>query len=117
MAPCLDDELQRDCQFAKDELRWEAQDRESEGLKRAVPALVSIALARVMRAVHFHDEPRRRSEEVGDEAADDDLAPKPHAELRRPERLPKHPLWLRWRRAHAVRVRFELELLVLAVWC
>ncbi len=58
-------------------------------MKRAVPALVSPALALVMCAVYFHDEPCCRSEEVDDEAVDDDLAAKLYADLRRPERLPK----------------------------
>ena len=64
----------------------------------------------MLRAVHFHDEPRRRSKEVHDEALQDNLAAKPHAELAAAQRLPKHPLRLRRRLAHAVRVRRKLDL-------
>ena len=76
-----------------------------------IPALISPAAVRVMRAIHFHDQPRCRSEEVHDIALEHDLPPKPHAELRRPERKPKHPLGLRRRAPHAMRVSRELLLL------
>jgi len=63
-----------------------------------------------MRAVDLHDEPRRRSEEVHDEALHDDLPTERHAELTAAQRLPKHPLRLRRGLAHAMRVRAELLL-------
>ena len=58
------DEVASCREVVQDELRRQPQDGEPCNRKRAVPALVSTAPARVMRAVHLHDQPRRRSEEV-----------------------------------------------------
>jgi hypothetical protein len=86
-------------------------------LKRSVPALVSTALARVLRAVDFHDQARARSEEVHDESVEHDLLPKPCPELTATQRLPKHALRLRRSTAHAMRVSRQLLLLVKFAVC
>ncbi len=49
---------------------------EPHGLERAVPARIRPAAPRVVRPVHLHNEPRRRSEEIHDEALHHHLAPK-----------------------------------------
>jgi hypothetical protein len=70
-----------------------------------------------MRAVHLHDQPRRRREEVDDIAEQHDLPPKPRAQLRAAQSRPKNPLWLGGRNAHAVSVCRELLLLVKFAVC
>ena len=109
------DGLKRSREIAGDERRGQPQHAKPGCGERAVPARVSAALKHVMRAIHLHDQPRRRSEEVHDVALQHDLPPKPHAELRRPECQPEHALRLRRRDTHAMRVSRQLLLLAKVV--
>jgi hypothetical protein len=61
----------------------------------------------MLQAVHFNDEPGRRSKEVHDEASEHDLTAKRGAQLTGPERLPQDALGLGWRLPHGVRARVE----------
>lgn len=86
----------RACTVRKHQPSLQTQDPKPQPREARVPAPVRAALTRVMRAVHLHDQPRRRSEEVYDEACDYHLATELHAELRRPQRAPEHAFRLRW---------------------
>jgi hypothetical protein len=106
----LRDVPQGEAQVAEHQLRRKTEHREPGRLKYLVPALVSTAPARVVRAVYLHDQPRRRSEEIDDEAADDDLPTKLRPELIAAERPPKDTLRLGRSHPHTMRVRVELLL-------
>jgi hypothetical protein len=82
-------------QIAEHELGGEPHDAVAGALEAAVPARIRPALgwAAVVRAVHLHDEPARRSEEVRDAARDQSLATEADAELRGPMRLPQRVLF------------------------
>ena len=101
----LRNEPQSGGELTPHEVGRKPQDAEAYGGQGAVAAPVRAALARVLRAVHFHDEPCPRREEINDEAVEHDLPPELHAELTAAQRLPKHPLRLRRSQAHAMRVR------------
>ena len=82
-------ELQHSLMLVHDGGITDPQHAVAQPLKVPVPTGVSAHTPSVMPAVHFHDEPGRRSHEVRDVTTNDDLAPKPNAELRARQRLPK----------------------------
>jgi hypothetical protein len=89
------------------ELRLEPQDAKPKLSQPRIPAAVSTAPTAMLRAIHFNDEPFRRSKEVHDEAGNHDLAPKHRAELASAKPLPQDALRLGRRLAHDVSARFE----------
>src|SRR5262245_57772156 len=74
----------------EDELCIEPQHAVTELRERPIAASVRCTATRVILAVHFHDEPRPRSDEVGDIAtADDHLPVEPSAGLAGFDEAPK----------------------------
>jgi hypothetical protein len=89
------------------DLRLQPQHAQPELLEPLVAAAIGPTPPLVKRAVHFHDEPCGRREEVDDAAGDDDLPAKHDAELLRAQCLPEQALRLRWSLPHGMSARLK----------
>ena len=72
----------------------------AHALEHTVPARIRRAPPLVIRAIHFHDQPYRRSSEVRDDTPEWNLPAKAHAELATANSVPELLLRSRERRAH-----------------
>ena len=70
----------RNVHLPLDQLRGQPEHPISEALKHSIPPRIRILPPRVPPAIDLHDQARRRSHEVHDEAAKHDLPAKLHAE-------------------------------------
>jgi hypothetical protein len=75
------DELHGCADVTADKLRIDAHDAIANAVQLALTPLVGGATEAMIAAIDLHDEPRARCEEIDDEVADGDLAPKRDAEL------------------------------------
>ena len=97
-----DDELERALRLPEHDLRLQPQHAKPKLRKPSGPATICRTPEPVLRPIHLHDEPRRRSEEVDDVAGNHDLPAKLHAELCTAQRLPEQPFRLRRSLPHGV---------------
>ena len=86
---CNANELEHSFMLLHDRFIADPEDPKTQALKVPVPTGVRGNPVGVIPAVHFHDEPDRRGNEVSDVTTNDNLAPKRHAQLGAGQRLPE----------------------------
>jgi hypothetical protein len=84
-------------QVAHDDPSFDTQHVTSQPPKVPIPVGISSAAQTVLCAIHFHDQPKGRREEIGNGVADDDLATERNADLSAGELPPKRNFRLRRR--------------------
>jgi hypothetical protein len=101
----------RSREIPKYKLRLQTDHAKPESMKLLVSPRVGAPSASVIPAIHFHDEPRARREEIHDEASRERrLPPELHAEAPSANGLPEPGFGARERRPIPARVRCQPEL-------
>jgi len=89
--------------IAHDELRRHTEHLKPEPTEISIPLGIRSAPLSVDATIDLHDEPERRSDEVGDvPIVDNDLPPKWHPEATPAKRPPEHALGFRREPAHVL---------------